>query len=112
MPARSASPSPKSAKRKRSRDPGDDVLLAYPPVGVQRAQRLARLAHDRTMRAAVDSLTAIEQVSAAARAANSTVGLLVDFDIGFGRTGVQSPLETLELAQAIDLRTRTCDSTA
>jgi D-serine deaminase-like pyridoxal phosphate-dependent protein len=83
-------------------DPGQDVLLAYPPVGVQRAERLAKLAHDRTMRAAIDSLTAIEQASAAARAANSTVGLLVDFDIGFGRTGVQSPIETLELAQAID----------
>jgi len=83
-------------------DPGEDVLLAYPPIGVRRAERLAHLAHDRTMRAAVDSLTAIEQVSAAARAAGSTIGLLVDFDIGLGRTGVQSAQETLELARAID----------
>jgi D-serine deaminase-like pyridoxal phosphate-dependent protein len=82
--------------------PGDDVLLAYPPVGVQRADRLAQLAHDRTVRAAIDSLTAIEQASSAAHSAGVTVGLLVDFDIGLHRTGVQSPEETLELAQAID----------
>jgi D-serine deaminase-like pyridoxal phosphate-dependent protein len=83
-------------------DPDDDVLLAYPPVGVGRAERLAQLAHDRTMRAAIDSLSAVEQVSAAARSAGSTVGLLVDFDIGLGRTGVQSAQETLVLAKAID----------
>ena len=83
-------------------DPGQDVLLAYPPVGEQRAERFAALARDRTMRAAVDSLTAIEVVSAAAQAAGTTVGLLVDLDVGLGRTGVQSPAATLPLAQAID----------
>ena len=31
-------------------DPGHDVLLAYPPVGEQRAERFAALARDRTMR--------------------------------------------------------------
>src|SRR4051812_20633856 len=36
-------------------DPGQDVLMAYPPVGEQRAERLAVLARDRTVRAAVDS---------------------------------------------------------
>lgn len=54
------------------------------------------------MRAAVDSLTAIEATSSAARAAGVTVGLLVDLDVGLGRTGVDSPAATLLLAQAID----------
>jgi D-serine deaminase-like pyridoxal phosphate-dependent protein len=83
-------------------EPGQDVLLAYPPVGEQRAERIAALARDRTMRAAIDSLTAIEVVSAAARTAGTTVGLLVDLDVGLGRTGVPSPAATLPLAQAID----------
>ena len=83
-------------------DPGQDVLLAYPPVGEQRAERFAALARDRMMRAGIDSLKAIEVVSAAAQAAGTTVGLLVDLDVGLGRTGVQSPEATLPLAQAID----------
>ncbi len=83
-------------------DPEQDVLLAYPPVGEQRAERIAALARDRTMRAAIDSRTALEVVSAAAQAAGTTVGLLVDLDVGLGRTGVQSPAATLPLAQAID----------
>jgi D-serine deaminase-like pyridoxal phosphate-dependent protein len=83
-------------------DPGDDVLLAYPPVGRFRADRIALLARSRTVRAALDSMAAVEMMSAAAAEANTTVGLLVDIDIGMGRTGVQSPAESLALAQAID----------
>lgn len=83
-------------------EPGQDILLAYPPVGAQRAERFAALARDRTMRAGIDSLTAIEATSAAAKAAGVTVGLLVDLDIGLHRTGVPTPAEVLPLAQAID----------
>jgi D-serine deaminase-like pyridoxal phosphate-dependent protein len=82
--------------------PGQDVLVAYPPIGHLRAARLATLARDRTMRAAVDSLTAINTMSTAACAANVNVGLLVELDVGLGRTGVPSPDATLPLAQAID----------
>ncbi|MDZ4818781.1 MAG: alanine racemase [Planctomycetota bacterium] len=82
--------------------PGSDVLLAYPPVGPSRAARLATLARDRTIRAAVDSLAAVNEVSSAAQSANTVVGLLVELDVGMGRTGVASPLATLPLVQAID----------
>jgi D-serine deaminase-like pyridoxal phosphate-dependent protein len=41
-------------------------------------------------------------ISAAAQEANTTVGLLVDIDVGMGRTGVQSSEEALNLAQVID----------
>src|SRR5439155_5452179 len=37
----------------------------------------------------------------AARAADATVGVLVDLDVGLHRTGVQSPAEALQLAQLI-----------
>ena len=79
-----------------------DILVAYPPVGHSRAARLATLARDRTIRAAVDSIAAIEEMSAAAQSTNTTVGLLVEIDVGMGRTGVPSPAATLPLAQAID----------
>src|SRR3954470_20188900 len=63
-------------------DPEQDVFVAYPPIGEGRADRLAALAHDRTMRAAVDSLAATEATAAAAKAAGTIVGLLVDLDVG------------------------------
>jgi D-serine deaminase-like pyridoxal phosphate-dependent protein len=41
-------------------------------------------------------------MSSAAHSANTTVGLLVEIDVGMGRTGVPSSLATLPLAEAID----------
>jgi D-serine deaminase-like pyridoxal phosphate-dependent protein len=63
---------------------------------------LAILARDRTVRATVDSMAAIEEMSAAAQSASTTVGLLVEIDVGMGRTGVPTSSATLPLAQAID----------
>jgi len=78
-----------------------DLLVAYPAVDPQRTQRLAQLAGSATVRVAVDSLAGIEALANAARAAGTTIGLLVDIDVGYHRTGVQSPAAALELAQRI-----------
>jgi D-serine deaminase-like pyridoxal phosphate-dependent protein len=83
-------------------DVGEDVLLAYPPIGPHRAEQLAALAASRTVRAAVDSAAAIEMMAAAARRAGTTVGLLVDVNVGMDRTGVPTAADALRLAQAID----------
>ncbi len=80
----------------------DDLLLAYPPVDAARATQLAALADGRAVRSAIDSTQALEVAAAAARSAQTTIGLLVDLDVGLGRTGVQSPGEALALARAID----------
>ena len=82
--------------------PGDDLLLAYPPIGIARATRLARLAGDRVVRAAVDTIAAVEEVSAAACSADVTIGVMVDIDVGMGRTGVQSAKDSFALAAAIE----------
>jgi len=78
-----------------------DVLVAYPAIDPPRIQRLARLARTVTVRVAVDSLPGIEALAGAAQAAGTTIGLLVDLDVGYHRTGVQSPAAALELAQRI-----------
>jgi D-serine deaminase-like pyridoxal phosphate-dependent protein len=70
-------------------DAGADIFRAYPPLRRSRAERVAKRARDRTMRAAVDSFIAIDEVPAAASAAHTTVGLVVDIDVCLGRTGVQ-----------------------
>ncbi len=81
---------------------GDDILMAYPAVQPARAADLAALARGKTVRVGFDSATAAEVLSAATRAAEATVGVLVDVDTGFGRTGVQTPQDALALAQKVD----------
>lgn len=78
-----------------------DLLLAYPALDPARTGRLAALALRRIVRVAVDSAFAADALAAAARSAGSTLGILVDLDIGFHRTGLQSPQLALELAQHV-----------
>ena len=49
---------------------------------------------------AVDHVRQVEWYDAAARAANRTVDLLVDLDVGDHRTGASSPAQALEIAEA------------
>jgi D-serine deaminase-like pyridoxal phosphate-dependent protein len=84
---------------------GDDLLLAFPALDPARTARLAQLACTRTVRVAIDDVRAVEALASAANAAGSTIGLLVDLDVGLGRTGVATPQDAVALAQVIQ-RTR------
>jgi D-serine deaminase-like pyridoxal phosphate-dependent protein len=77
----------------------DDVLVAYPAVDVARCRALARLAAEHAISVALDSAQAIEAIGAAVSRAGSTVGILIELDAGFHRTGVQSPEASLALAR-------------
>ncbi len=78
-----------------------DILIAYPASDPARARRMAALARTATVRVALDALDAVDRIADAARQAGSAVGVLVDLDIGFHRTGVQSPKAALEVAQYV-----------
>ena len=78
-----------------------EVLVAYPVVDRARTQRLAALARVAPVRVALDTVTAIEAVDAAALAAGTTIGVLVDLDVGMGRTGVRTADALAALAQAV-----------
>ena len=80
----------------------DDILVAYPVADPARAAMLAELARGVTVRVAVDSLTAAQVLADAAEHADSSIGLLVDIDVGLHRTGVQGPAAALKLAQEVD----------
>jgi len=80
----------------------DDLLVAYPTVDRHRTDRLAKLARHKTVRVAVDSVLAAKSLAASARASASTLGVLVDLDVGMHRTGLQTPDAALALAQMID----------
>jgi D-serine deaminase-like pyridoxal phosphate-dependent protein len=78
-----------------------EILIAYPVFDAGRKRRVAQLAHKRRVIVGVDSQMAVEHLAAAAGEAGSTVGILVDIDVGPGRTGVPTPQAALELAQAV-----------
>jgi len=77
----------------------DDILMAYPPVHPMRCAVLTKLAASKTIRVGIDSREAADSLAEAAQSAGSTIGILVDLDVGHHRTGVQSPTAALELAQ-------------
>jgi D-serine deaminase-like pyridoxal phosphate-dependent protein len=82
---------------------GLDVLLAYPVVGPA-ARRLARLAatHPRTtFRAITDSAVGIDGLAAAATAADVTLDVLLDLDVGFARTGIRPGPDAVALYRRI-----------
>jgi D-serine deaminase-like pyridoxal phosphate-dependent protein len=81
---------------------GSDILIAYPALDPARTGRIAQLARGRSVRLALDSALAADALGAAARSGGVTLGILVDVDTGFHRTGVQSPDAALALAQHVD----------
>jgi D-serine deaminase-like pyridoxal phosphate-dependent protein len=79
----------------------DDILMAYPAIDPRRCAELAELAKNKTIRVGIDSAYAADQIAAAARSAGSTIGILIDLDVGHHRTGVQSAADALALAQYV-----------
>lgn len=79
-----------------------DVLLAYPAIDAARTARIAKLAAHCTLRVAIDSLEGAKLLREAANRRSATIGVLVDLDVGMGRTGLQTANETLRVAQYID----------
>lgn len=79
----------------------DDILVSYPLIGAEKAQRLAALTAKAAMRVAIDNLLALETLAQAARAAHAPIGVLVEFDSGQKRTGVVSVEEALSLIARI-----------
>jgi D-serine deaminase-like pyridoxal phosphate-dependent protein len=81
---------------------GAELLLAYPALDPARTKRIAELAKTVKIIVAVDSMLAVENIAAAARAGGSEAGILVDIDTGMGRTGVQTPQLALAIAQYVE----------
>ena len=79
----------------------DDILISYPLIGPAKALRLAALARRITMRVAIDNPLAFETAARAAAAAGAPIGVLVEFDSGYKRTGVATVDEALALAMRV-----------
>jgi D-serine deaminase-like pyridoxal phosphate-dependent protein len=76
-----------------------DLFIAYPIVGEAKLDRLCQLAGENEIRAAADSFVVLEGISQAAVERGLRIKVLLEVDLGFGRCGLQSPAETIELAR-------------
>jgi D-serine deaminase-like pyridoxal phosphate-dependent protein len=82
----------------------DDLFLAYPTVGEDKARRLLALTDRARLAAGVDSVEGARTVAAPFRAAGRVLDVLLKVDVGFGRVGVV-PERVREVAQGVaDLR--------
>jgi D-serine deaminase-like pyridoxal phosphate-dependent protein len=79
----------------------DDILLAYPPVGKARAERVAALPRDSRIVVALDSMEAIDEMEHAATSAGRRVGVYVEIDMGMHRVGVPDAKTALALAKRV-----------
>jgi D-serine deaminase-like pyridoxal phosphate-dependent protein len=79
----------------------DDILVTFPILGRQKAERAARLAGELKLGAVGDSEQVARGLSEALAREGTELRFLVECDTGFRRTGVQSPREAAELAALV-----------
>ena len=83
-------------------DAADDILIAYPAIDPARTRgspnwpSMPRCAWP-SIRSPAPRLP-----GEAANRVSATIGILVDLDVGFGRTGLQTASEALKLAQLVE----------
>jgi len=75
-----------------------DVLVANQVVGRERIAALAEAARLTRMTVAVDHARNLDDLSNAAGAAGCTIGVLIEVDVGMGRSGVRSAADATRLA--------------
>ena len=79
----------------------NDILLAYPTVGAARARRVANLPDRIRLTVALDSMTAVSDLEAAAAAADRPVSVYVELDLGMHRVGLPVVADAIALARHI-----------
>jgi D-serine deaminase-like pyridoxal phosphate-dependent protein len=78
-----------------------DIFIANQIVGPIKLRRLAELARRAQVSVCVDDTDNIDALSQVARTTGTTVGVLVEVDIGMGRCGVEPGEPALTLARRI-----------
>lgn len=77
-----------------------DIFIANQIVGAPKVTRLINLVRHAAVRVGIDSLLVARPIHEAAVAAGVTVGVLLEVDVGLGRTGI-APGGVPDLARAI-----------
>jgi D-serine deaminase-like pyridoxal phosphate-dependent protein len=78
-----------------------DLLLAYPPVGTAKLERLLSLPEACEITVALDSEAVVDQLSAAAAERDRSIGVLIELDPGMHRVGVSGIEAAVALAKRV-----------
>jgi D-serine deaminase-like pyridoxal phosphate-dependent protein len=78
-----------------------DILVTYNIIGTTKLERLIRLARRTKLSVTADSEFTVKGLSTAAQSQKLELAVLVEFDSGARRCGVQSPQEAVALARLI-----------
>lgn len=78
-----------------------DLLLAYPPVGRAKLDRVSPLAGATDLKIALDSLEVLGPLAARLRDDGHSADVLVEIDVGLRRVGVQGQDAALRLAAEV-----------
>jgi D-serine deaminase-like pyridoxal phosphate-dependent protein len=79
----------------------DSIFVVNTIAGREKLAALAELAREADVMVAVDDANNAADIAAAARAAKSTVGVLIEVDTGMDRAGVDSPEQAVQLARQV-----------
>jgi len=79
----------------------DGVFVVNTVAGREKLAALAELAREADVMVAVDDAANAAEIAAAARAAGSSVGVLVEVDTGMDRAGVDTTEQAVELASRV-----------
>jgi D-serine deaminase-like pyridoxal phosphate-dependent protein len=78
-----------------------DILIANEVIAVDKCRRVAALAGRVNVNLAVDSVAGLDRIAAAARESGTTVGVVIDVNVGQNRCGVAPGREALDLAARV-----------
>jgi D-serine deaminase-like pyridoxal phosphate-dependent protein len=83
---------------------GDDILLAYQPVGpnVARLIQLIKAFPESRFSAIVDNSESLKHIVSAAKQADVTVALFLDLNIGMNRTGILVGQDAIDLYRQME----------
>src|SRR5271165_6696934 len=76
----------------------NDILVAYPIYGAEKLQKLMNIAKARCLLVSLDAEETAAELSRAASAQGALVGVLVEFDVGLRRCGLEPGPACVELA--------------
>jgi D-serine deaminase-like pyridoxal phosphate-dependent protein len=82
-----------------------NIFLPYNIIGPAKLTRLMQLAQQIQISVTADSAFVVDGLAEAARKHDLTLPVLVEFDTGLARCGVQTPQQAAELARHIDRQT-------
>jgi D-serine deaminase-like pyridoxal phosphate-dependent protein len=79
----------------------DSIFVVNTVAGREKLAALADVARDAEVMVAIDDAKNAEDIAAAARAAKSSIGVLIEVDTGMDRAGVDSPEQAVALARKV-----------